>query len=314
MSSPHRRGMLDERAALSGLIAVVLGGAGGLGRAIAEDLARCGVAVAVGDRDAVALAAIDEDLRRLGAPVLSQRFDARDADAMAEFFDAVDERFERLDILVNVPGGGFWAELAEIRPRGVDAVVAQNFGYVLGATQHAARLMRRGGRGGSIVNLTTIEAHRAMPGMAVYGAMKAAVTHLTATLAVELGRWDVRVNAVAPDMVPTPATRAAGWSYDDETGPHATLDNAISIPLGRKGNVEEVSSCVLFLASRLSSYVTGTTIHVDGGTHASSGWLRWPSGYRPTVAPDVVEALLDDPAASPAAPNPTVEPQGEPGP
>ena len=139
------------------------------------------------------------------------------------------------------------------------------------------------------MNMTTIEAHRAMPDMGVYGAMKAAVAHLTMTLAVELGQYGIRVNAVAPDLFPNQSTAAAGFSPPDQDSALSQLEYKIAVPLGRKGNDRDLAGPVLFLASDLSSYVTGTTVHIDGGTLATGGWVRWPEGYRNTIPHSVLQ-------------------------
>ena len=113
-------------------------------------------------------------------------------------------------------------------------------------------------RGGSIINVTSIEAHRAAPGFAVYSAMKAAVANLTQSLALELGPRRIRVNCVAPDVIPTPGV-----------GP---MDVHTPLPIG--GEVDDVAAAVVFLAGDLARFVTGTTIHVDGGNLAAGGWHR----------------------------------------
>lgn len=283
----------DEWASLRGKVAVVTGGAGGLGRPITEDLARAGAAVAVCDRDPEATEAVGRSLTELGAQWHSACFDVRDSERLAVFFHEVDERFDRgVDVLVNVPGGGFRKPAIDLTPNGVTAVIRQNFVHVLEASQLAARRMRDGGEGGSIVTVSTVEAHRAMPDMAVYGAMKAAAEHLTRTLAVEWGPYGIRVNSVAPDHFPTPASKGAGWSEDSVTAP----GDGVVIPLGRKGTGRELSGCVLFLASAWSSYVTGTTLHVDGGTLAAAGWMRWPEGYENLIPPEVVASVPLPPA------------------
>lgn len=169
--------------------------------------------------------------------------------------------------------------------------MAQNFTHVLQCCHLAATRMRAQG-GGSIVTITSIEAHRAVPYMAIYGAMKAAVASFTRTLALELGPVGIRVNAVAPDVFPTAATVAAGWDSPDVGSPREILRQRIAVPLGRWGRLEELGNCVLFLASDLASYVTGTTLHVDGGTSASSGWFNWPSGYSMKPPDAVVDSLL----------------------
>ena len=166
--------------------------------------------------------------------------------------------------------------------KGRDALVRTNFTWVVDATQQAARRMAAGARGGSIVTITSIEAHRAAPGYAVYAAMKAAVTHLTRTLAVELGAAGIRVNCVAPDFVPTAglagvAGRAgSAGQRAAAAGDGTDPGDFLTIPLRRKGEVTDVGNCVLFLASDLSSYITGTTLHPDGGALAASGWMDWP--------------------------------------
>jgi 3-oxoacyl-[acyl-carrier protein] reductase len=283
--------MLDEWAGLAGKVAVITGGAGGLGRACTVALAQAGMSVAVCDRDADAVEGAAAILDELGVTSYLETFDVRDSEALAAFFDAVDDRFDGLDVLVTIPGGGFRKPVIDMTPNGTNAVINLNFVAVLEACQHAARRMIARGGGGSIVNMSTIEAHRAMPDMGVYGAMKAAVAHLTMTLAVELGPHGIRVNAIAPDLFPNETTAAAGFGAGDVDSPLTDMGYEIAVPLGRTGEDREVAGPVLFLASDLSSYVTGTTVHIDGGTLATGGWLRWPEGYRNTIPHSVLENL-----------------------
>jgi 3-oxoacyl-[acyl-carrier protein] reductase len=273
--------MLDEWAALQGRVAVITGGAGGLGLPITEDLARAGVSVAVCDRDPAAVAAVSDRLAELGVESLIECFDVRESGRLAAFFEQVDEKFGKLDVLVNVPGGSFRKEAIDLTANGVTAVIHQNFTHVLEASQLAARRMRTQASGGSIITISTVEAHRAMPQMAVYGAMKAGVDQLTRTLAVEWGPSRIRVNAIAPDHFPT--ENAAKFTWGQRAG-EDLLEDRIIIPLGRKG-------CVLFLASDLAAYVTGTTLHVDGGTLAAAGWMRWPDGYDNMIPQPVIDFL-----------------------
>lgn len=285
--------MLDEWAGLAGKVAVVTGGAGGLGRACTVALAQAGVTLAVCDRDEAALDTVKGLIEEAGGTPTLGHFDVRDSDALAAFFDRVDDEHGRIDILVNIPGGGFRLPTVDMSPKGTMAVIRQNFLYVLESCQHAARRMIAQGTGGTIVNMSTIEAHRAMPDMGVYGAMKAAVEHLTTTLAVELGPHGIRVNAIAPDIFPTEETIAAGYTDPDQTGPLAQLENQISIPLRRKGDGPDVAGPVLFLASNLSSYVTGTTLHIDGGTRNQGGWMNWPEGWFNLIPRSVLATLPD---------------------
>ena len=277
-------GWWEERAGLSGKVAVITGGAGGLGEAVTRDLVANGVRVAVLDIDR---AAADRLGGELGADAVVVAGDARDPDQLAALFAAADERWGRLDILVNVPGGTFRAPFTETRPKGWDALIRTNLTHVLHACSLAVPRMQAGGRGGSIVNITTIECHRAAPGFAVYSAAKAGVEQFARTLAVELAPDNIRVNNVAPDYTPTPAMLAIAGG-----GAGAAPGTAISIPMARAGVVTDVSGCVVFLASALSSYVTGQTLHPDGGTHASSGWFNWPEhGWSVSVPADVVRLL-----------------------
>jgi 3-oxoacyl-[acyl-carrier protein] reductase len=283
-----------ERAGLEGTVAIVTGGAGGLGEAITLDLAANGVRVAAVDRDAAAVEAVTAELERRGHDAVVQVGDARHPEVLDIVFAAADERWGRLDTLVNVVGGTFRGAFEEQSPRAWDALIRTNLTHVLHATSRAIPRMRAAG-GGSIINITTIEGYRAAPNFAVYSAAKAGVAELARTLSVELAPANIRLNNVAPDIVPTPGMM--GISTDDgATGDvHPMLDPtnaAVSIPIGRVGAPSEVGSVVVFLASRLSSYITGTTLHVDGGTFASSGWFNWPStGFANTMPSDVLAWL-----------------------
>lgn len=262
-----------ERGGLDGTVAVITGGAGGLGQAMVADLAANGVRPAVLDSDAAAATQLRRDLEHRGVDALVHDGDARDPAVLAALFEAVDERWGRLDTLVNVVGGTFRAPFVETTAKGWDAVLRTNLGHVLEACALAIPRMQAGGRGGSIVNITTIEAHRAAPGFAVYSAAKAAVEQFARTLAVELAPDGIRVNNVAPDFVPTPNLTRFSHGDGAMTDP---VGAAVAIPMGRPGRVTDVSGCVVFLASDLAGYVTGTTLHPDGGTHASAGWFNWP--------------------------------------
>ncbi len=297
---PATVSFLDERAALRGKRAMVAGGGGGLGRASALDLARAGVDLALCDVDAEALSQTAADARAVGVDVLEGVLDVRDPDALAQFFASC-ERLDRLDVLVNVVGGTFRAAFTDVSAKGRDALVRTNFTWVVDATQRAATRMAALGNGGSIITITSIEAHRAAPGYAVYAAMKAAVTHLTRTLGAELGPAGIRVNCVAPDFIPTVglagvAGRAGSGGQRAAAGGEDPGDK-LTIPLQRKGLASDIGNCVLFLASELSSYITGTTLHPDGGALASSGWMDWPDeGFVARPPAWVLDRLEETPA------------------
>ncbi|GGV41250.1 oxidoreductase [Actinomadura cremea] len=280
-------GWFEERAGLDGTVALITGGAGGLGEGIALDLAANGVRVAVIDIDGDAADRLRTALDELGREAVVHHGDVRDADALTALFTAVDERWGRLDTLVNVVGGTFRAPFTDTTPKGWNAIIRANLLHVLHACSLAVPRMRAGGGGGSIVNITTIEAHRAAPGFAVYTAAKAAVEQFARTLAVEVAPDGIRVNNIAPDYTPTPNLAKAGGGGDDPMSDPAGV--RVAIPMGRAGRIRDISGCAVFLASALSSYVTGTTLHPDGGTFASSGWFNWPdAGWANHVPADVL--------------------------
>jgi NAD(P)-dependent dehydrogenase (short-subunit alcohol dehydrogenase family) len=253
---------------LTDRVAIVTGAGQGVGKATALLFGRFGARLAVCDRMTDTLRATVSELREAGASVLTGELDVRDGDAVSAFLGDVGSEYGHVDIVVNNAGGTFFAPFLDVNEKGEAALMAENFTQVTALVRGAVPLMPEGG---AIVNLTSIEAHQAAPGFAVYGAMKAALAHLTRTLALELAPRRIRVNAVAPDAVPTGGDEdvrgemlAAGAAYDP----------AVMPPLGYFGTPDDVAAAVLFMASDLSRFVTGTTIHVDGGNWAAGGWRR----------------------------------------
>jgi NAD(P)-dependent dehydrogenase (short-subunit alcohol dehydrogenase family) len=237
---------------------------------VALDYARAGMHLVVCDKNEELLDQTVREIRDVAEEPLAALIDVRDADAFTTTFNEGVDRFGRLDVLVNVAGGTFKADFVDTNSRGWDAVIRMNFGWLLHSTHLAAVQMRKQGDGGSIISITSIEGHRAAPGYAVYAGMKAAVTNFSRTLALELAPDGIRVNTIAPDQTPT------------EGMPMDYIAEVIQagIPMGRQGTYEDTGNCALFLASDLSSYVTGTTLHPDGGAYASAGWYNWPGlGY-----------------------------------
>ena len=154
-------GWFEERSGLDGTVAIVTGGAGGLGRGISMDLAANGVRLGVIDIDEDAVDLLSHSLQDGGCDAIVLHGDARDPANLGALFEAVDQRWGRLDTLVNGVGGTFKAEFSDTGPRGWDALLRTNLLHVFHACSMAIPRMRTGGRGGSIVNLTTVEAQRA---------------------------------------------------------------------------------------------------------------------------------------------------------
>ncbi len=233
--------------------AVVTGAAQGIGSAVAITLARFGADVSICDRDADGLARTAEEIRAAGRQAHAELLDVRDADAVRAWIDPLD----RVNVLVNNAGGGFRAGFLDVNEKGQDALIRENFSSVTHCIRACVPKMPIAG--GSIVNITSIEAHRAAPGFAVYSAMKAALVNLSKTLALELGDRHIRVNCIAPDVIPTPGIGG---------------DLPVKTPLPYAGTVDDVAAAVVYLASDWSRFVTGSTIHVDGGNLAAGGWGR----------------------------------------
>lgn len=266
---------------LTGQAAVVTGGGGGIGRAIAICLAARGADVAVID---VVPDRCDETVGRieeLGRRGLRLPANVMESQQVTDAVAAAADAFGRLDILVNNAGGvtrrGF-TDLAEKNwRRHIDLNLVSN----LAATSAAAPVMIAGGRGGSIINVTSIEGSRAAPGYAVYAACKAGINNLTRTLAVEFADHGIRVNAIAPDYTITPGTSGNFTGPVAETRAMSEAQREIirrRIPLGRGGIDAECGHLAVFLASPMASYITGTIIPIDGGTWGSGGWIRDKAG------------------------------------
>ncbi len=248
---------LDDR------IAVVTGAGRGIGAATAVALARFGADVAIFDMDPSGVDPTAEMIRDAGRRCVSGVLDARDSDAVAEFMERVRTELGRIDVLVNNAGGTFWAQFSDTSPNGEQALMRENFGTVTNCVRHGVPHMSDGA---SIVNVTSVEAYHSAPGFGVYAAMKAAVQQFTKTLAVELGSRSIRVNCVAPDMVPTPGD--ADLAQDSLH----MIDGLFPTPLRRMGDVNECAAVIVFLASDMASFVNGSSIPVDGGTVAAGAW------------------------------------------
>jgi len=248
---------------LTGRVAVVTGAARGIGRATALAFADLGANIAICDMLEEELAETAAEAESRGGTVIADMFDVRDADKVDGFMEQVHAGMGLLDVLVNNAGGGFWAPFADVSSKGEQALVSENFSTVTNCVRAATPLMADGG---SIINVTSVEAYHAAPGFAVYAAMKAAVQQFTQSLAVELGARNIRVNCVAPDMIPTPGDEGLA----EDSG--ALISGLQPTPLGRTGTPEECAAVIAFLASDLASFITGTSIPVDGGTVAAGSW------------------------------------------
>jgi len=232
---------------LGGRVVLVTGGVRGVGAGISEVFAGQGAVVVTCARRPVD-----------GLPYEFHSCDVRDADAVGAMVDAVVARHGRLDVVVNNAGGSPFALAAEASPRFHRKVIELNLLGMLYVSLAANAVMQRQERGGSIVSVSSVSGRRPSPGTAAYGAAKAGVDSLTATLAVE---WapKVRVNAVVAGMV---ATEQVELFYGDSQSQAAV---AGTVPLGRLARPDEIGWAAAFLASDAASYISGATLPVHGG-------------------------------------------------
>lgn len=274
---------MTDRIRLDGQAAFVTGGGGGIGRAIAIRLAEAGADVAIYDifpeRAEEAAARVCE----AGTRALAIQGDVMDSDALRTAIDRTAAEFGRLDILANNAGGVSARPFLDQSERSMRKHIDINLMSMLVATQTAAKHMVASGRGGSIVNVASIEASRAAPNFAVYAACKAGMLSFTKSMAVELSEHSIRVNCIAPDHTVTPGNQGnRAGPVDPATWKKHSADavDAMNrlIPLGREGVDMECGDAAVFLSSAMASYITGVLLPVDGGTWGSSGWVRGRDG------------------------------------
>lgn len=259
---------------LEGKTAAITGGAAGIGGGISRRFAAEGATVVINDIDPEWLADSVATIEAAGGRAVPYAGDIRDREVVAGFAEAaLDAGRGHIDVLVNNVGDfrppGRFLRTGEDRWQ---AMYEINLLHVFRCTKALAPAMVAAGTG-SIVNVSTVEAHRGIPANAVYSAFNAGVEAFTRSLAVELGREGVRVNAIAPDLADTPQTPAVAM-----LGGRPPEDFRHWVPLGRPGAPEDYGDVALFLASDLSRFVTGSVIPVDGGTLAASGWYLRDDG------------------------------------
>jgi NAD(P)-dependent dehydrogenase (short-subunit alcohol dehydrogenase family) len=240
-------GVPELNLGLKDRVVLVTGGVRGVGAGISAVFAGQGATVVTCARHPVE-----------GLPYEFHGCDVRDADAVAGVVEAIVERHGRLDVVVNNAGGSPYALAADASPKFHQKIIELNLLGMLYVSQCANAVMQTQPQGGSIVSVSSVSGRRPTPGTAAYGAAKAGVESLTATLAVE---WapKVRVNALAVGMV---ATEQAELFYGDAESQAAV---AATVPLGRLAKPVEIGWAAAFLASDAASYISGTTIAVHGG-------------------------------------------------
>jgi len=244
---------------LTGDVALVTGAARGLGRAISLALAHAGADVALGLRDVTTGGELTKEIGATGRRALPLQMDMTRLDEVSRAVDDTVGHFGRLDILVNNAGLGPENAAEDVRVEDFDLTLAVNLKGTFFASQAAGRVMIRQQRG-CIVNMSSQAGFVALPTESVYCMTKAAIAHLTKCLAVEWGKHNIRVNAVAPTFIRTPGTEPA---LADPAFRTDVIERIAG--LHRIGEPMDVAGAVVFLASPAASLITGHTILIDGG-------------------------------------------------
>ena len=273
---------------LTGKTALVTGAARGIGYATAETLASFGADILLLDKDAGRLEDATKNLDKSAGSVAGFDVDVTDDGAVQALAGHFSDTGQQVDILVNNVGDhlNLIKPFLETSADEWDELYAVNLRQLFSCSRAFAPLIRDGNRGGSIINISSIEGYRAIPTCAVYGALKTAISGFVRSMAMELAPYKIRINAVAPETTETEQVDPKAFTH-----PQYLKHWDVWNPLGRWGQPQDTASAVLFLASDLSQWMTGTTLHVDGGALAAGGWYRMPGEeQRWTLAPVIEDS------------------------
>jgi len=243
---------------LKGQVVLVTGGARGIGRSIAERLAKSGANTAIADVSLESAAAACEELAALGVKTMPVKLDVSKAGEVASAFEAVVKELGRVDVLINNAGITRDGLVLRMKEEDWDAVININLKGVFLCSKEAVKVMVKQ-KYGRIINISSVVAFMGNPGQANYSASKAGIIGLTKTVAKEYASRGITVNAVAPGFISTAMTDALTENVRQEM--------LKSIPIGKFGSVDDVANAVAFFASPEAGYITGQVIHVNGGMY-----------------------------------------------
>ncbi|MEW6215362.1 MAG: 3-oxoacyl-[acyl-carrier-protein] reductase, partial [Nitrospirota bacterium] len=241
-----------------GQVAIVTGGARGIGKSIAEGLAKKGVNLAIADMNFDTANETAAGLIALGVKAIGIKLDVSTSEDVIRAFENIRKEFNRVDILINNAGITKDGLIIRMKEEDWDSVIDVNLKGVFLCSKEAIKEMSKQ-RYGRIVSITSVAAFMGNPGQANYSASKAGIVGLTKTIAKEYASRGITVNAVAPGFIKTAMTDVLPEGVKEEM--------KRLIPLGRFGTVEDVANAVIFLASPDSGYITGQVIHVNGGMY-----------------------------------------------
>ncbi len=249
---------------LEGKVVLVTGASSGIGAHLAKAAARAGAKVVIGARRLERLEQVVNDIQWADGEVFAVAMDVTDRASVEAAFDAAEAQYGVVHVVLNNAGIGNGQRALDISEEDWRAMLSTNLDGVWRTAQCAAQRLVKAGKPGSIVNIASILGLRAGAGYSHYSAAKAGVVQLTQSLALDLARYDVRVNAIAPGYFKTEMNDAY---FDSEKG-QAYIRNGV--PMGRLGQLEELVGPFLLLASEAGSFMTGATLAVDGGHLVSS--------------------------------------------
>lgn len=241
-----------------GQVAIITGGGRGIGRAIAEGLAKKGVNLTIADINPDTAAETATDLASLGIKTAGMKLDVSSQEEVKKVFEKVRKEFNRIDILINNAGITKDGLMIRMKEEDWDTVMSINLKGVFLCSKEVIKDMSQR-RYGRIVNISSVAAFMGNPGQANYSASKAGIMGLTKTAAKEYASRGITVNAVAPGFITTAMTDVLPENVKEEMRK--------LIPLGRFGTIEDVANAVIFLASPESGYITGQVIHINGGMY-----------------------------------------------
>lgn len=249
---------------LDNQVAVVVGGAGGIGEAIALGLAQYGAKVVVASRNLDALQKVADDVKnRTGAETAAFSVDVIDEESMQDLVQQVVDKFGTVDILVNAMGLNIKRDILEYPIEDWERIFDVNVKGTMVACKHFGKLMKQNNHG-TVINLSSVRGIRGYGGgNSAYCGTKGAVELITKALAIELAPYKIRVNALGPALIITPGT------IHIKENPELADKYRAAIPLNKLGMPEDLIGAAVFLASEASAFVTGQTIYVDGGLTAS---------------------------------------------
>jgi len=260
---------LTELLDLRGRVAIVTGGAQGIGRGIVETLGAAGAQVAIADLNRGEAESLAGTLQKQGRSALAVAVNVADEASVQAMVQRVVDQCRRVDVLVNNAGIFPMTRLRELSADTWDRTLGVNLRGAYLCTRYAAEQMISGGSGGRIVNISTINTARTYVGMAHYDASKGGLNALTKAAALEYAPFGITVNAVAPGGVRTPGSLPVRQHFGRQMGVEVVeavdAEFAKRIPLGRWAEAEDIGRAVWFLASRAADYITGQVIYVDGG-------------------------------------------------